>query len=193
MGGVQFPLPSPQPAAGARSGQPGTGPFPDEVALELGQRAEDVKDQFAARGGGIDALGQAAQANLALLEGGDDLDEVPQGAAQAVQAPDDQGIAGAHVGQRLREAGPLGGRAALGIGEHTLTAGSLEGILLQGEGLLVGRDAGVANQHALLSQNASRQSRGETLIMRRLCETRGHGGARVTGAGGGVCLTNDPF
>jgi hypothetical protein len=48
-------------AAGPGRGQPRAGPLPDEVAFELGQRGEDVEDELAAGGGGVDCLLQAAE------------------------------------------------------------------------------------------------------------------------------------
>jgi hypothetical protein len=41
-----------------------------------------VKDQPAARGGGVDRLGEAAEPNAPFLQGGDGLDEVRQTAAE---------------------------------------------------------------------------------------------------------------
>ena len=66
--------------------------FADEVTLELSQRAEDVEDELAAGGGGVDLLGEALKADPALRQGGDDLDQVLERAAEAVEAPDNQGI-----------------------------------------------------------------------------------------------------
>jgi hypothetical protein len=39
------------------------GALPDEVPLELGQRSENMKDQLAAAGGGVDLLLQGSEAN----------------------------------------------------------------------------------------------------------------------------------
>jgi hypothetical protein len=42
-------------------GQPGDRALADQVAFELGQGGEDVEDELAARGGGIDRLLEAAE------------------------------------------------------------------------------------------------------------------------------------
>ena len=59
-----------------RSGclQAGQGALADDAALELGERGEDVKHQRAAGGGGVDRLGERAQADAALAELLDGLD-----------------------------------------------------------------------------------------------------------------------
>jgi hypothetical protein len=44
------------PASGSCRRQTGVGPFLNKVAFELGQRSKDMKDEFAAGGGGIQAL-----------------------------------------------------------------------------------------------------------------------------------------
>jgi hypothetical protein len=53
-------------AAGAGRGQPSIGAFADEVAFELGQGGEDVEDELAAGGGGVDRLLEAAEPDPAL-------------------------------------------------------------------------------------------------------------------------------
>jgi hypothetical protein len=49
-----------------------------------------VEDELAARGGGVDRLLQAAEADPALSQAGDGVDQMAQRAAQAVEFPDDQ-------------------------------------------------------------------------------------------------------
>ena len=80
-------------AAGPGGGEPGAGAFADEVAFELGQGGEDVEDELAARRGGVDCLLQAAEPDAAVGQAGDGVDQVAQGAAEAVELPDDQGVA----------------------------------------------------------------------------------------------------
>jgi hypothetical protein len=71
---------------------------------------------------------------------------VPQGAAEAVELPDDQGVTGAQLVEDLLEGGSVGAGAAGGLSEHSIAAGALEGVDLE-LGLLVGGgDAGVAEQ-----------------------------------------------
>ena len=49
LGIGQLLRPPPESSTGACRGQPGMGPLPDQIALELGQGAEDVEDELAAR------------------------------------------------------------------------------------------------------------------------------------------------
>src|SRR4051794_7640597 len=50
--------------------QPCVGPLPGGVPLELGQRPEDVKNEFPAGGCGVDLLREALKADLAVVEFG---------------------------------------------------------------------------------------------------------------------------
>ena len=50
-------------ATGPGRGQAGAGAFADEVAFELGQGGEEVKDELAAGSGGVDRLLEAAEPN----------------------------------------------------------------------------------------------------------------------------------
>jgi hypothetical protein len=87
---------------------------------------------------------EAAEPDAALGQAGDGVDEMPQGAAEAVEFPDDQGVAGAQLVEDLLEGGPVGAGAAGRFGEHPMAAGGSEGVDLE-LGLLVGSgDAGIA-------------------------------------------------
>jgi hypothetical protein len=56
---------------------------------------------------------------------------MPQGAAEAAQFPDDQGIARTQLVQDLLEGGPVGAGAAGGLGEHPVATGALQGVDLE--------------------------------------------------------------
>jgi hypothetical protein len=133
-------------AAGPGGGQSCGCAFADEVAFELGQGGEHVEDELATRGGGVDRLLQAAESDPAVGEAGDGVDQVPKGAAEAVELPDDQGVAGAQLVQDLLEGGSVGAGAAGGLGEHPVAAGSLQGVDLELGVLVGGGDAGIAEQ-----------------------------------------------
>jgi hypothetical protein len=133
-------------AAGPSRGQPGAGAFADEVAFELGQGGEDMEDELAAGGGGVDGLLEAAQSDAAVGQAGDGVDQVAEGAAEAVEFPDDQGVAGAQLVQELLEDRAVGAGAAGGLGEHPIATGRGQSVDLE-VGLLVGGgDAGIAKQ-----------------------------------------------
>jgi hypothetical protein len=90
-------------AAGPGGGQSRGGAFADEVAFELGQGREDMEHELAAGGGGVDGLLEAAEPDPAVGQAGDGVDQVAEGAAEAVQFPDDEGVAGAELIQELLE------------------------------------------------------------------------------------------
>jgi len=52
------------------------GSLPDEVTLELGQRADDVEDELAATRPGVQLLLQAPEVDALLVKLPDGLDEV---------------------------------------------------------------------------------------------------------------------
>jgi hypothetical protein len=53
-------------APGSGGGQPRGRAFADQVTFELGQGGEDMEDELAAGGGGVDRLLEAAEPNAAL-------------------------------------------------------------------------------------------------------------------------------
>jgi hypothetical protein len=173
---IQGSRPAPSPAPGPGRLQARLRSLADQVPLELRQGTEDVEDELAAAGGRVDRFPQAAEADLAPLEGGDRPDQVLERASQAIELPDDQGIARAEEGEGLRQAGAIILGPAGHVGEGPLAAGLGEGVALQVEVLILGRDAGVADEHAALgwrlharaSQNSPSRSSFDTLISRRV-------------------------
>jgi hypothetical protein len=105
-------------ASGPGGGQPRGRTFSNQVAFELGQGGEHVEHELAAGGGGVDGLLEAAEADAAVGQAGDGVDQVPQGAAQAIQLPDDKGVAGAELVQDLFEGGAVL-RAPLAVSVNT--------------------------------------------------------------------------
>ena len=67
--------------------------------------------------------------------------------AEPVQPPDHEGVAGANERESLGEARAFGGGDAGHVGEDAAVAGFGEGVLLQGEGLIIGKDTGVPDLH----------------------------------------------
>ncbi len=84
-------------ASGSGGVESGSGAFADQFSFHLGEAGEDVEHEPAAGGGGVDVLGQAAEADLAGVEVGDEVDEVAYGAAEAVEAPHHEGVTGAEL------------------------------------------------------------------------------------------------
>jgi hypothetical protein len=127
---------------GSGGSQPGGGAF----AFELGQGREHVEHELAAGGGGVDCLLEAAEPDAALGQVGDGVDQVAQGAAEAIQLPHHEGVAGAQLVEQLGEGGAVGAGAAGGLGEDPVAAGVLEGVDLELGVLVGGGDAGIAKQ-----------------------------------------------
>jgi hypothetical protein len=95
---------------------------------------------------GVDRLLEAAEPDAAVGQAGDGVDQVVQGAAEAVQFPDDQGVAGAELVQELLEGGASGAGAAGRLDKHSIATGGVQRVNLE-LGLLVGGgDAGIAEQ-----------------------------------------------
>jgi hypothetical protein len=96
-----------------------------------------VEHELATGSGGIDRLLEAAEPNVAVGQAGDGVDQVAQGAAQAVELPDDQGVAGTELVQDLGEDRAVAAGAACGLDKYPIAARSGEGVDLE-LGLLVG-------------------------------------------------------
>ena len=110
--GVQLLGPATEPAPCPGRRQAGLGALADQVALELGQRAEHVEDALAAGRGCVGALLQRAEPDARTLEPCNRVDEVLERAPEPVEPPDDQRIAGPQVLQRGRQPGAVGAGAA---------------------------------------------------------------------------------
>jgi len=72
-------------------------PLHDESPDELGQGREDVEDQPAVPGGGVQRLVQGPEPGAAAAQPGHDGDQILQGPGQPAQARDDESVAGAEV------------------------------------------------------------------------------------------------
>jgi hypothetical protein len=85
-------------------------------------------------------------ADAAISQAGDGVNEMPQGPAQSVKLPDDQGVAGPQLVQDLLKGGAIAAGATGSLGEYPVAAGRREGVDLE-LGLLVSSgDAGIAKQ-----------------------------------------------
>ena len=93
-----------------------------------------------------------------------------EGGDEAVEFPDDQGVARTELVQQLLKDWTVSAGTAGGFGEHPVAAGTLQGIDLQLRLLVGGGDAGIAEQ---MSHAADRLT---TLPHRWLCNVDfGHG------------------
>ena len=85
----------------------------------------------------------------------DGLDQLLERAGEAVELPDHQRVALAHVRERGLQGRALALRAGGLLLEHLAAAGAPERVELQSQVLLLGGHPGVADQHAT-SRNSSR-------------------------------------
>ena len=118
----------------------------DEFTLEFGQCRHEMEDEPSSGGTCVETLGERANADAACGQILDEADQMHQRAAEAIEPPDDQGIAGLKYSQSGIEAGTR----MLGTGNPPIlkdrcAARTTERIVLQVEVLLVRRDAGVTN------------------------------------------------
>ncbi len=117
--------------------QPSPNAFLHQRAFVLGQRPKHTQEERPLRGGGIHLLGQGAKRHALRLEGGNNVQEMRQGATEPVQFPDDQAIARPHVGERLRKSGAIIPRpAGLIFTQMTrIDASGEQGVALEVRGL----------------------------------------------------------
>src|SRR6476661_9116384 len=73
----------------------------DQIAFELRQRAEEMKDERAAGRGRVGVLGQAFEADPSLRQLRDRAEEMLERASEAVKPPDHAQVAGPRVGGRF--------------------------------------------------------------------------------------------
>ena len=90
----------------------GHGALVDDVALQFGEGGHHGEEELAFAGRGVGAgqlAGQDADADAALVQVVGDGQYVLDGAAEPVEFPDDEGVAGAQVVERGAQAGPVSG------------------------------------------------------------------------------------
>jgi hypothetical protein len=104
-----------------------------------------MEHQCAATRRGVQVFLETPEANPALREVGDHLDEMPEGPSQAIEFPDQQDITLAEMRQRLLQDGPLGAGPTDDLLRDVPTAGLAEGVQLQGEMLVARADPGRAD------------------------------------------------
>jgi hypothetical protein len=96
-------------------------------------------------------LGQRTDAGPGLLHLARDDQKVGRVARQAVNGRDDYHVAGGELPYQLSKLWPVGGRPSDLFAEHLFATGSLQLGKLAGEVLGVGRNAGIAVNHAPIS------------------------------------------
>ena len=123
--------------------EPGHRALAGEFALEFGECAEDVKDQSAAGAGGVDRLGERAEADVAVRQVLHGAHQRSERSREAVEFPDDERVARAQEIESGLEFRPAAAGAGRGLGEDLFAAGAAQGADLQLGRLVAGRDPGV--------------------------------------------------
>lgn len=130
-------------APGRSCGEAVTGALPDEVTLELTNRAEHVEHEPAARRRRVDALIQDHEISTLPGEVSGQVDEVRHRPGQSVQPGGHQNVAGAQVIQQSRELAAVPVSTGRDVRPDPGAPGRLERVVLPVETLTGGRDAGV--------------------------------------------------
>jgi hypothetical protein len=149
LGGGELGLPAAQAALGLGDLHAFAGSCADEVGFEFGDHGQDVEQESADGVGGVVDVSAEAELDVALGEVLDDVAGVGQGAGEAVELGDHQGVPGPACGQGLVQSGAFtvpAGEPVVDIDQLVGHAERLEPGLLGGEVLLVGGDAGVPDQ-----------------------------------------------
>ena len=145
------------------------------VALELEEHPADG-------GGGVHALVEDHQIDLALLENAGGLAEVSSGAPEPVELGDHQLVPGAGDQQCLVKLGPPGELAGGLLDKHRLAAGRDQGVVLDFGVLVAGGDPGVADPHCrTAAQTPERVTQARTRVALHVCpaETQNRHGCLV--------------
>ena len=89
---IQRRLASTVSPTGTSRSQPCTSSLSNEVALELRQGSEHVKDQLTGSAGGFDSFGHGFEGHPFPLQATDNPNQVGQRTTEAVQSPDNQSV-----------------------------------------------------------------------------------------------------
>ena len=135
-----------QATAGARGLHAGLGALGDQRALELGDRAEHLQREHALRRRGVDGIAQRAEMRALRLELLDEGEQVADRAGEAVEAHDDEDVAGGDLAHELGEDGPGARGAGAVFLVDDVASGGAQFVDLGVGRLLLGGDAGVAEK-----------------------------------------------
>lgn len=105
-----------------------------------------MEEESARRGLGVDTVRQAPEMYVPRFKPIHKIHEALDAAPQAIELPDHQRVPSTQMGKRLVETGSSRPSTAGFFREDTLAAGLLEGIELQGQILVLGRDPGIPDR-----------------------------------------------
>jgi hypothetical protein len=108
---------------GAGDGPALAGALGPAVSDQARQGAEDREDEVPVTRAGVETIAEGVQPDLALLEAGDEPDQLVQGAPQSLQARHEEGAAGTQCGEAGGQLPTVGAAARDRVGEHGGAAG----------------------------------------------------------------------
>ncbi len=134
---------SPDPAAARAAARLSRVPWTMSSRMNSARAAKTWKTSRPPGGGGVEVLVQRGEANDALAQCGDHVDEVLEAAAVAVERGDDQRVAGGEEGVARLQLRAQVGLAGLLVREDLPASGGGEGVDLLFELLAASRHTGV--------------------------------------------------
>ena len=137
-----------QPAARLGRLDAGLRALGNQRPLELSDGAEHLQGKHALRRRGVDRIAQGSKMRAALLERFDDLQQMADRARQPVEADDDEHLAALDLANELGEHRPGARGAGAMLLVNDCAAGGAQLVELGVGRLLLGRDAGVADEAA---------------------------------------------
>src|SRR5574337_1663656 len=129
--------------------QSGAGTLDGQLALHLGETGHHMEEEAAGRRAGVDGVGQAVELDAMLVQLSDQIDQLLDAAAQAIQLPDHERVTLAQHFESLGQTWTVGARAAHLVLEDLLAPSLSQGFALQLKVLILRRDARIADQHGL--------------------------------------------
>ena len=118
----------------------------NQRAFELRDRAEDLEGKHALGRRSVDGVAQRAKVGAALLQSLDDFEEVADRAGEAVEADDDEDIAGPDLAHQPGELWPSPRRARAVLLVDRRAASRVQFVGLGVRGLILGGDPRVAQK-----------------------------------------------
>ncbi len=173
-GEIELLAPPAETPLGPGGGEAGQGALADHSALKLRERGHHLHHHSASRGGGVDVLGDRAEAGAGLGDALHDMQHVLQRARQTIELPDHHGVTLPQVVHAV-QLGPIPAPARGRLLEQAPTAGarSARACRARWSARRPG-DTGIAEQQASAGGFAAFHKR--TFAYGR----RGHGSSSVT-------------
>ena len=125
------------------------GALSDQAALEFRQCAEHVKNEPPLRGRRVESFGQATKPDISQPQFLDGFDQLLHRPRQAVELPDNNGVATPREFERVVKGWAIRDRSRNLLGENLPASRLGQRVPLQGQVLVDGRNPRIADQHAL--------------------------------------------